>query len=848
MMSNITKNFKAKAKRGLCMAQGGLLEQQVQQTVQPQTAAPAPAYMDWQERENAEKTARWRQDDLLSHGVAPQQTATLGTALQQPQQAAQPGAAPAYTDWQERENAEKTARWRQDDLLSSAGRGRGLRMADGGMVPETAEQVMARMASKYGTTGAAQAAPVAQPAPVQAPQPVAQPKPAVGGLFGRALGGLRQANEQLRQVSNYAEGGIVRGKGGPTDDEVPMNIGGTDVNLSNKEAVLPAKTVDALGGPEAVEELIEKTNGKPPVSKGLRQGGNYNRGGFIDDYGTLNEPSKFQKAPERAVLQQQLAAAEPAAQASPTGQTVRTGTASPTTPVTQVQPSQTQLPRGEQFGRNAAKVYQDIGGVRGVGGKVLNAIVPAAAAFDTMGEAGIRVEGNREGDATNETAGGMTRVANAAKEIGLRAGDWGTKGADMLMDLPLWALNKAGATSEGKPLEYGLINKNYRQGMRDANLAGVTIPQSSPEREMTQAPTKPKLRFEDLPQANYSNEGRVKSQASVNPLSNAQSTLLDNTLGKDATLPQGLRGRWAGNDPMKAQQFTSADNAANGLRNNPANGHGVVSIKQKDGSFKNVLMGPSEYTAADGSKTSDWSKTSQFAQGTAQAAKDKVSLRDLEYSNAKFNATSDQITDPNARAAGMRGLAQYDVEEKQKAETAKNAASAESARIGHLLTKRGQDITLRGQDNMQRNNERDATVAAEKDKRDDAAKSAEQYFTMNDEKGNKVVDHGKLGLFNRWRSSFGQNDPRAKLEQSELYRRFMAEQVVKEMGAGGSKTELPINHKGTRSASLRDVLTMGNGVMLPFGQVEEFDNGAAIRSTSIPKNEYDTRRLLGLDK
>ena len=31
MMSNITKNFKAKAKRGLCMAQGGLLEQQVQQ-------------------------------------------------------------------------------------------------------------------------------------------------------------------------------------------------------------------------------------------------------------------------------------------------------------------------------------------------------------------------------------------------------------------------------------------------------------------------------------------------------------------------------------------------------------------------------------------------------------------------------------------------------------------------------------------------------------------------------------------------------------------------------------------------------------------------------------------------
>lgn len=713
MKSNMTKHFQAKAKRGLCMAQGGLLDPQAQQTTQP--VAP---YTDFVERENAEKTARWRQDDQLSHGIAPQAVAGLGAALQpqqpQAQQSSQPAAAaPMYTDSLERENAEKTARWRQDSLLT----GRGLRMAEGGMVPETAEQVMARMANKYGTTGAAQAAPVAQPAPApaQVQQPAPQPKP-TGGLFGRALGGLRQANEQLRQVTNYAEGGIVRGKGGPTDDEVPMNIGGTDVNLSNKEAVLPAKTVAALGGPEAVEELIEQTNGKPPVSKGLRQGGNYNRGGFIDDYGTLNEPSKFQKAPERAVLQQQLAAAEPAAQASPTGQTVRTGTVSPTAPVTQVQPSQTQLPRGEQFGRNAAKVYQGIGGVRGVGGKVLNAIVPAAAAFDTMGEAGIRVEGNREGDATNESAGGLTRVGNAAKEVGLRAGDWGTKGADMLMDLPLWALNKAGATSEGKPLEYGLINKNYRQGMRDAKLAGVTIPQSSPEREMTQVPTKPKLRFEDLPQASYSNEGRAKPQASVNPISTAERTLVDNTLGKDAAVPQGLRGRWADNDPMKAQQFVSNDNAATGLRNNPANGHGVVSIKQPDGSFKNVLMGPSEYTAADGSKTSDWSKTSQFTQGSEQAAKDKASLRDLQYQNAKFNATSDQITDPSVQAAGLRGLAQYDKEETTKAEVAKNKAAAENARIGHLLTEQGQRITLRGQDNMQENSAREA-AAAKQEKR-----------------------------------------------------------------------------------------------------------------------------------
>lgn len=731
MKSNMTKHFEAKAKRGLCMAQGGLIEQQAQRLQPPQQPAQPQAPLAEPKQFGA---AQFNTQDLmgmdrLTAGQYTNNPDILNAAMDAEPPQRYLDYSPTQTPMQA--NAQRTRnpvapaprqplpqlgddqspqKWGSTALRSMSG---GLRMAEGGMVPETAEQVMARMASKYGTTGAAQAAPVAQPtpAPVQAaPPPVQPPKVGMSGLLGRAVGSLRGADERLRQATNFAEGGIVRGKGGPTDDEVPMTIGGTDVNLSNKEAVLPVKTVDALGGPEAVEHLIETTNGKPPVRGGLRAGGGYftGTGGDVIDPKALRP--EFRGQAQTPVIQP---AANAGLEATRNIRAENAGlkyidpraTASPSAAPTPQAPTQP-LPRGEQFGRNAAKVYTDLGGARGMAGKAINALVPAAAALDTMGDAGIRVEGNREGDATNETAGGMTRVANAAKEVGLRAGDWGTKGADMLMDLPLWALNKAGATSEGKPLEYGLINKNYRQGMRDANLAGVTIPQSSPEREMTQAPTKPKLRFEDLPQASSSNEGGVKSQPSVNPLSNDQSTLLDNTLGKDATLPQGLRGRWAGNDPMKAQQFTSADNAANGLRNNPANGHGVVSIKQKDGSFKNVLMGPSEYTAADGSKTSDWSKTSQFAQGTAQAAKDKVSLRDLEYSNAKFNATSDQITDPNARAAGLRGLAQYDVEEKQKAETAKNAASAESARIGHLLTERGQNITLAGHKAMQGNTDR----------------------------------------------------------------------------------------------------------------------------------------------
>ena len=60
-----------------------------------------------------------------------------------------------------------------------------------------------------------------------------------------------------------------------------MAIGGINVNLTGgkkPEAVLPGKTVEAMGGPSAVESLIEATNGKPPVKGGLKEGGNYRYG------------------------------------------------------------------------------------------------------------------------------------------------------------------------------------------------------------------------------------------------------------------------------------------------------------------------------------------------------------------------------------------------------------------------------------------------------------------------------------------------------------------------------------------------------------------------------------------
>lgn len=149
-----------------------------------------------------------------------------------------------------------------------------LGFADGGVI-ETPDELMARMAKKYGGGAASVVRPQPTPAPVVvAPAPATKPVDNSGGLLGRALRGLRN-----NRADDYAEGGIVRGKGGV--DNVPMNINGVDVNLTGgkaPEAVLPSKTVQALGGPEAVEELIERTNGKPPVKSGLREGGAYGNG------------------------------------------------------------------------------------------------------------------------------------------------------------------------------------------------------------------------------------------------------------------------------------------------------------------------------------------------------------------------------------------------------------------------------------------------------------------------------------------------------------------------------------------------------------------------------------------
>lgn len=161
----------------------------------------------------------------------------------------------------------------------------GLRhMADGGLVPKPGAL------EKLGTF----LAPLAPPMPQPQPQPLntfqptqpgklpvksgnpmpgsGQPLPSTASVPVRAADGGEIVKQYgLRAALRSGEIGRVVGPGGPREDKV-------DAKLSAGEYVLPAKTVEAMGGAEALDEFVRSTNdGREPATS-LRDGGAYANG------------------------------------------------------------------------------------------------------------------------------------------------------------------------------------------------------------------------------------------------------------------------------------------------------------------------------------------------------------------------------------------------------------------------------------------------------------------------------------------------------------------------------------------------------------------------------------------
>lgn len=309
-MNNIQKAFKNKAKMGLRMANGGVLEdpfglnnvlsnrnQRERQVSNPlEKIDGAIAMGNAVEGSNltmSEKAALGMGTTSADASALRQKTSALGTLREGMLQ--QPGVGEQYGNWQ-RQNGLRTQNF-----------------ADGGVV-DPVEALLARTKANYGVSNASQPAAQAAPQPTQqpAPQPAPPAKDNSGGLFGKALRGLRGRAE----AANFANGGIVKlsGPGTGTSDDIPMKVnkGGQslNVNVSNGEAlaVLPAKTAQNPDAVEAVNEIIYQTNGKPP--KGLRAGGHYAEGsvfgGKVDEENAtpvrqkvVTQPASFGATPEQ---------------------------------------------------------------------------------------------------------------------------------------------------------------------------------------------------------------------------------------------------------------------------------------------------------------------------------------------------------------------------------------------------------------------------------------------------------------------------------------------------------------------------------------------------------------------
>lgn len=279
-MGNINKHLKNNARRGLCMAQGGVLSDLFQgvddvNSTNPLVGSkrygdgnPLPPMTTGLRRSVDQKVL---QNDMVS-GLSNTDRYQLSNPSNQPYKAT--GVSPGSA-------AEASMLDNRSNILNSMRDNLPLDMAQGGVIdddidPEMAARIAASqakfnppkkqgfMARLFGST----------PTPsVQKEQP-APPVQKEQSAPMAVIDTIKKRQAAIDAAAGMQRGGIVR-DGAASEhlaDDVP-------VNLTRNEAVLPPNTVRALGGARAVEALIETTNGKPPV-RGIKAGGRY-AGGFV---------------------------------------------------------------------------------------------------------------------------------------------------------------------------------------------------------------------------------------------------------------------------------------------------------------------------------------------------------------------------------------------------------------------------------------------------------------------------------------------------------------------------------------------------------------------------------------
>lgn len=766
-MSNIQKAFKTKAKRGLCMAVGGVLDP-VEQNSRAIAAPVIQGNSDLIQNPTPEQPS-WG-GGFKSMDFDPQ--ANLNSlSPTNPASAPNPAYGGRFGD--DPHFSASTSRVIQDRNLGkprATGSGyipaqrnapapnlmtpvdqlfqerRGLGMADGGVVAETPEQVMARMAAKYGVS----AAPATTPNPpvTPAPAPVAQPAQPSGGLFQRAVRTLRGRAAQIDMATGYAQGGVavVKGPGTGTSDDIPisLNAGGErmNINVSNGEglAVLPAKTMQHPEAIDAVNTIIETTNGKPP--RGLKAGASYAVGtaGLIDDEVRARAAQARVTTPTPAPAPTATATAAgpnmapeleiPAEKPAPNAvrrmadkvaekvgySRAAPATATPAAPTARVAEaplSRVGSIRQAISGKNATTVGDVIRKTKDV--VTSPRAAQTGAGMLRAGSVAAGLEGAYRGLNTDTddyyARTGIDREATVVPQI---VKDLGVRGLGVLSDVGASAIN--GVMLPANLLTHGLDTDKWYD-YRD-NFADVA---AKKENALVPTPVKP------APEA-------------VEP--GAQ----------ERTFSAGKPGA-AAPAPTTAAEADTRPNAP------PANDIQRRSIRTPDGRTQTEFYGKDvkqTYTGADGKPTTDWKDTKDYKEAIERNKSERRFLNDITGWNIDREVAS---SNPAWRE---RGLARQKVfNEKLQRENERSQLEADRAYKQGDLEMRREDLGLRRAQeeralaSAQRQMQRDAVEmdlktreAMDKDEEQVRKIYAGHFLTKND-KGEMIEDKAALDDFLR---------------------------------------------------------------------------------------------------
>jgi hypothetical protein len=494
----------------------------------------------------------------------------------------------------------------------------------------------------------------------------------------------------------------VRGPGGPTDDMVPgEKYGAPGTALSDGEVIgEPSELLDAISkkltGKEPGPTMVQRKglraglafSGTPPMP--LEDVARINRG--------LTPLTPGQPMPVDEVMQANkvFRAAPPAAPAYNPG------------------------PAPQGVARRGLGVARSVVGPAAM---ATAGITGAAKGLQTGTEGYANRMGFTGGDDPNIPSNRMLRA------MGVEPGD----GARFM--------NEQGIRGLGVMSDVGADFVDGTTGLVDM-VAGTNIPKlrsrfsdvkaAKPLPEVVQ-PTTPEERAAAVAE-------RAATELKADPSKGLRKETMGYVYGDEAAVPEGATYSLDHDSGANRLTWNSKDDAAGktiGDKVRPANGTGIVSIRQADGSFKNVILGPSEYTKADGTKTANHRESARYAQGLRDRANLFEQDRVLSRMRAESDAFNPEITDPNVRNQGLRKLTGIMLGEQQAAQNAaaRGSTALQAARLGFDMQKEARESAREGAKDAEAVSDKRATDF-DKDIKDHGYEGAEaqafrEYFMQN---------------------------------------------------------------------------------------------------------------------